>query len=71
MTYSYLTTDFTLPSYQLILLYKHRSHPSHAADPAIHPVGGRGPSWDGSWVPKTKLKIEDFDGFKTHFEKCG
>ncbi len=24
MTYTYLTTDFTLPAYQLVLLYKHR-----------------------------------------------
>ena len=24
LTYSYLTTDFTLPAYQLVLLYKHR-----------------------------------------------
>ena len=24
VTYSYLPTDFTLPAYQLVLLYKHR-----------------------------------------------
>ena len=24
VTYTYLTSDFTLPSYQIVLLYKHR-----------------------------------------------
>jgi len=53
VTYTYLTNDFTLPAYQIVLLYKHRwhqlrAHPGHPADPTIHPVGQGSPLSRGS-----------------------